>query len=312
MRRALLLVLLAGLAAPAAADRGDAGSNAGDFLRLGHGAAPAAQGEAYVARGGVLESLQYNPAGLALIDRPGVLFAHNQYLLDVTSNHLGIGIPLGGRWALGGSVSALDYGDFTRRTISNPGGVGTFDAGAFSGGLTLARRLTSAWSLGATVKGFDEEIDDANRSGYAIDVGLHYRSVRGILEAGVAVRNVGGRVRFDTVREAIAAELSAGASVRLFEERLRLSGEVVDVRDQEVEFRGGAEFAVVPRLLVRAGYDSRNDLGEGYSLGLGFEVTRNFQLDYAYVPFRQAGDSHRVSLTAYWGDSPETGTAESP
>lgn len=81
---------------------------------------------------------------------------------------------------------------------------------------------------------------------------------------------------------------------------MRLSGEISAPRHQEFDFKAGADFRVGGGVSLRAGYNSRNDLGNGLSLGAGFRIS-SLDIDYAYVGFRRTGEAHRVGLTYRWG-----------
>lgn len=282
---------------PARADRGDGASNTADFLRLQAGAAAAAQGEAYVGRSGGVEVLPYNPAGLATMENRQLLLQHNQYLLDATSNYIAYASPLRSA-RVAASLHYLDHGDFTRRTLSNPNGAGTFGADALLFTAAAAYPFTDRVSGGIAMKIFREEIDNASRSGFAADLGVHYRNPFrwGLLELGAAARNLGPQVRFDRDKEDLPIEFAAGGSVLFWNDHIRLSGELALPRNQELDFRTGVELRLIPAFALRAGYNTRNDLGHGLSLGAGFRY-KALDLDYAWVPFEQAGDAHRVGLT---------------
>ncbi len=283
--------------APAVAERGDAASSTADFLRLNAGAAAAAQGEAYVARSGGVEVLPYNPAGLATMEQREILLQHNQYLLDATSNYIAFAGPFRSL-RLAGSIHYLDHGSLTRRTLSNPNGAGTFGADALlvtvGGGIPLNGRLNA----GVAMKFFHEQIDNASRTGFGADLGLHFHSPFrwGRYELGIAARNLGPQVRFDRDKEDLPMEFAAGASVLVFRDHLRLSGELALPRNQELDYRAGVELRLIPAFALRAGYNSRNDLDNGLSLGAGFRY-KVMALDYAWVPFASIGDAHRIGLT---------------
>jgi hypothetical protein len=290
------IVLL--VAAAAQAERGDAGSNAADFLRLNAGAAAAAQGEAYAGRSGGIEVFPYNPAGLRHVERNEIMLQHNNYIADMNSSYVGGVIKLRNDWRLAGSVNYFDQGRFTRRTISSPTGIGSFEASAIAGSLGVAGALSERISFGLTLKGFSEEIDNAARGGFAADVGLHYRARGeiGTFEAGLVGRNLGPQVRFDVTEEDLPTEFAGGLSVLGLRDMVRLSGEIAVPRNQEAEYRAGLEARPVDLLALRVGYNSRNDLGTGLSAGAGFRY-RNFMLDYAWVGYDVAGDAHRMALT---------------
>lgn len=305
-----LLPLL--LALPVAAERGDGGSSAVDLLRLGTGAAPAAQGEAYVARGGVIDALHYNPAGLAWLPRTTLQLQHNEYLSDMRAEYAAVAAPWR-NYAFGGSVHLFDAGSFTRRTLTNPGGAGNFDAGTQIYSLGAAARLLPELGAGVTLRFAREEIDNAQRNAYAADLGLLYRHAGSGVEVAGAVRNLGPKTKFDYVEEELPMETALGVHVPLQLDwrspadppRLRLAAEVAWPRRQEADYRLGLEVRPLRPLALRAGWNTRNDLASDYSLGVGFNW-QNYAIDYAYIPFKHAGNAHRVSLNIEFGDAGET------
>lgn len=291
-----LLTLTLALVSPAArAAVNDAGSNAADFLRLNAGASAAAQGEAFAGRGGGVEVFPYNPAGLRWLDRTEIMLQHNEYLADMRSEYIA-GATHAGRFSVAASIHYFDEGDFTRRTISQPNGAGRFGASSWMGSLGFAAPLTRSFSVGAEGRFFQESIDNATRSGGAANIGLHFRSPEtGRIEIGAVVRNLGPTVKFDRDEEKLPLEYAVGVSAAVAD-RLRLSSEVAFPRNQNADFKAGADLSVVDGFHLRVGYNTRNDLGTGLSLGGGL-VYRNINFDYAWVGFRQVDSAHRFALT---------------
>ena len=59
----------------------------------------------------------------------------------------------------------------------------------------------------------------------------------------------------------------------------------------------GGEYAIMGVFALRTGYKTGSDLGAaaGLRAGCGFILPR-IGLDYAFAPYGELGDSHRVSL----------------
>lgn len=66
-----------------------AGNNWLSFLKYGFGARNISMGDAGTALSNDLTGLFYNPAKLALTDKSEVLFMHNQWIQDVSSEVIG-------------------------------------------------------------------------------------------------------------------------------------------------------------------------------------------------------------------------------
>lgn len=294
-----LTVLALALAALTTSARGadDAGTIAANFLRLEVGAASTAQGGAFTGRSGGVEAFAYNPAGLDGLDGTEIMFQHNSDLLDVSEEYLAVAHSLS-RFDVAGSIAYLDGGDQTRRTISNPNGAGlaSFHNTAIMVAIGASSTFANSFSAGATVKVFQENLDSAHRGGVAMDIGAHYTHSH-LFEAGIAVRNLGPDVSADAGAEPLPLEGAIGASTLVWRDRVRLSGELALPRNQDLDYKAGVEARPLEGLALRAGYDSRIDLGSGLSAGFGVRINR-FVFDYAWVDHGAAGGAHRVALTA--------------
>lgn len=165
----------------------------------------------------------------------------------------------------------------------------------------VSRQFGERVSVGGAGRFFREKLDNISRTGESFDLGVHTIAIEDLIEFGAAIRNMGPAVKFDRDEENLPLEISLGLHVpRLFVRGLKVSTSLSIVRRQEPEFGSGIEYGIVNMVFLRLGYNSRNDLGSGLTAGLGFLVG-GFQLDYAYVPFHDAGNSHRLSMTLSFG-----------
>ena len=129
-----------------------AGSSGLSFLKFGFGARNIAMGDAGTALSNDLTGLFYNPAKLALTDKSEVLFMHNEWIQDVSSEVIGVktefwNIP----FALGfnvTSVSGIEYREIPGEPISK------FDANYFFGSLSTGFFVTDEISFGASFQIF--------------------------------------------------------------------------------------------------------------------------------------------------------------
>jgi hypothetical protein len=72
--------------------------------------------------------------------------------------------------------------------------------------------------------------------------------------------------------------------------------------DNDLNMGLGVEYKIMGIVNLRAGYRyalGGNDLGtaSGLRAGLGVEI-RDYSFDYAFVPYGELGQAHRVSLMA--------------
>ncbi len=127
-----------------------AGNTGLAFLKYGFGARNIAMGDAGTALSNDLTGLFYNPAKLPLTNKSEVLFMHNEWIQDVSSEVIGVktelwSIPI----ALGFNVTSIDGIEY-REIPGEP--ISKFDANYFFGSLSTGLFVTDEISFGASLK----------------------------------------------------------------------------------------------------------------------------------------------------------------
>ena len=77
---------------------GSIGTSGADFLELGVGSRPLAMGEAFTAEINDINSLYYNPAGLATLKYPVLSIFHHELILDSRFENISIAQKVYGGW----------------------------------------------------------------------------------------------------------------------------------------------------------------------------------------------------------------------
>src|SRR5438445_518076 len=182
----------------------DLANNSGAlFLVLPVGAQAVGMGQTAAALEGRGEAAFWNPAGLATLERDEVAF--NTASLAAGATHaLTAYFPSHGLGVLGGSVYLVDYGDLAR-TDSSSNTVGRISPRNFEFLASYATVLAGSFSFGVNYKLVEFVVDCSGDctgvpSGrgvtHAIDIGGQVAvGPTGALRVGVAVRNVGFRLR---------------------------------------------------------------------------------------------------------------------
>lgn len=302
MRRlsvAILAGLVLALTSDASAASGRAGTTAGNALLRGTpGARPAGMGGAFAAVAEGPLAIYFNPAGLAAVNRHGLLLQHDISFLDIGRSDAAYAVPLAGG-GLGLGVTHIDYGTITRTTTLQKSGAGTYTASDLLLRAGYARPLGDRFALGATLGHYRLAIADVTATGVTADIGSLYKPpLRGVT-LGAGLRNIGARARFSVQEEELPLALVLGASYRPIE-RLLLAVDGEFPRNEPGVVRAGVEYRVIEALALRAGYNGANEMDNGLSLGLGVQY-RDIRLDYAYVPDGDAGQSHRISAEVAFG-----------
>lgn len=288
-----------------AADNTDIHENAGTramtFLKIGVGAEAIGMGESQVAAADDLYASYWNPAGLARIQKPQLALMHNEWFAGINHEFVGIALPAGDIGTVGLSSSFLSFGDLQGRdsegnetTIFRP-----YDLAVI---LSYARNFSSAIAFGANAKFLREQIADETGTGIAFDFGVLYAFSQMPLALGFNAQHLGPRVTFIQEAFGLPVTFRLGAAYRLFEDTLLLTSDIIRPSDNDNAIAVGAGYTIANILHLRTGYNYQiggNDLGAVSGLTGGFGLTlRQFQVDYALVPFGVLGLTHRFSLVA--------------
>jgi len=149
-----------------------------------------------------VDAIHWNPAGLGRMKfaAEGMISRMN-YIADINVNYGAVAGSFGGFGVVGFSVKSLDFGDIPLTTEDDPENESQrfFSPGFVTVGLSYARLLTDAISVGGTVKLVSEKIERVSAATPAIDFGVLYRGLVGIrgLNLGVAVKNIGPQMKYD-------------------------------------------------------------------------------------------------------------------
>jgi len=128
-----------------------AGTSAFAFLKINSGARPVAMGGAFTGVADDENSLYYNPAGIASMNRNGVILGYHNYFVDLQSGTVGYINQRREKYFFAGSINYLNYGSFTQ--TDNLGNItGEFGGGDLQLAFTFAVRHNERFSFGATGK----------------------------------------------------------------------------------------------------------------------------------------------------------------
>lgn len=301
LKFALLAALLA-LPVPGHTAEDGAGSSVGNAIFRGDvGARAAGLGGAYTSVASGPLSLRYNPAGLSREDQQRIFLQYDESILGINRGEIAFSTDFAGG-GLGIGVSYLDFGSI-QRTLNQAGAtpVGTAEAGDLLVKVAYGREFTDQLSWGLSVGFYRLELDDVDASGAVADIGLMYHpaAVEG-LDLGISLRNLGTEAKFIAEDEDLPLALVGGVSYRLNQYFMGVL-DVEWVRDMDAHVKGGVEFSPFEMLALRVGYNGRrSELDDGLTVGLGVNVN-DLTLDYAYVPFGDFGDEHKISAEYKFG-----------
>jgi len=208
-RLVLLAAVLGGMAPDLAAQAGTHqdntayGTTSAEFLLLGAGARGTALGGAYTAIANDASALYYNPAGVSLMTRPGLLVGTYDYVADTRYSWGGVAFPFdGGSKTFGAQFGTFGFKDQPVYSVDQPNGTGaTYDVSETFVGLTYAQNFSDRFSAGVTAKYVSDNLGDASGKAFAVDFGTNFHAALN-----------GHPVKFSFVLSNLGSNLSYGGN----------------------------------------------------------------------------------------------------
>jgi len=279
----------------------DAGTTTGQFLKLGVGARAIGMGEAYSAVANEPTAIYWNPAGLATVSEHMVQMMHAVWFESIYYDFFSYAQPVGPWCVMGMGVQYLSAGEIDELDA----------AGSWTGTFSPTDLAVSfAWAedfedllVGASVKLIMMEITSTAQA-IAGDIGIMYPLLIDRVMVGFSMQNIGGTARFDTAAEGLPVNARLGVAVRAREQWI-ISCDINTPIDYNPYACVGTEYMLGQyadvSMSLRAGYSTHMSKSEldgisGLAGGVGFRLW-DAGVDYAWVPYGDLGQTHRVSLS---------------
>ncbi|MBI4552099.1 MAG: PorV/PorQ family protein [Candidatus Latescibacteria bacterium] len=320
LRWSVIACLLIAVAGPAHAVE-KRGTAAVKFLTLDTNARQAAVGSAatsYMDLGGF--SALTNQASMVFVQGRAVGVNYMKYFADMTYFSGGVVYNMGEQGSVGFGLVMLGSGDIPYTTAADPThqfatSGKNFTVSDLALGPSYARRLTDAFSVGASLKYVSEGVggdanvgtEDKSVSTLAFDAGTMYTTDFHKFRIGATFQNFGPDVKFikdSNTKQALPTTFRigfAGEPATLPVGSLLISAEIWKLREFTSVLNFGAEYwvnqYVVGRIGFRSGYSGSED--EGVSAGGGLKWSQgNYKvgIDYGYTQQDLLDSLHRISI----------------
>lgn len=295
----------------------NAGTASAQFLRIPVGARAVAMGQAYASLATDGSSIYWNPAGLMRTPgRRNFFVSHAVWTADIDIDYAAYH-RRGQNFAQGLMFGALRSGDILRTDELHQEGTGQyFNANQFFVGASLARAMTDRFSLGGTVKYFQENLDQYQTKALLADLGILYFVGVSDLRIGFTVRNFGSDIHPGGTPPAApdgylpapefqsfpAPTVGAFGAARTWNLASRVTlltaADFNHPSDYSESFRLGGELGLHRQLYLRAGYETNRPEG-GLAAGFGLQLERMqllIRVDYAYSDMGSFGVVHHLSV----------------
>jgi hypothetical protein len=177
------------------------GTTSAEFLTLGAGARGAALGGSFAAIADDISALYWNPAGAALITRPGVMVSSYDYVAETSYQWAGVAFPMsGGERVIGFQAGTFGFSDQPIYTLNNPDGDGsTYSVSESFFGFSYAQNFSDRFSAGLTAKYINDQLGKVSARGFALDLGTNFHAQIGErpIRASFIIQNLGSTLRHD-------------------------------------------------------------------------------------------------------------------
>jgi hypothetical protein len=276
--------------------------------------------------------MYYNPAAIAKFTGRRVSASYNNYLAGIQAGYLAYVTSWGRNTSFGISANYMNFGS-TPKTGVDGSSTEDFGGGDFALSMTIARLWPSGFEgqqnggesstgddqvttrgpgfgAGLTAKFIYESIDIYSSDALAVDVGVLYGLKDNRTRLGLSVSNLGFQMKSLSSghKDELPLVLRAGFNHELKASPFEFAGDAVKPIDNDIHFTFGVNFRKLQPVELRAGYStlgenfktrSGSDDFAGLSLGLGIKLEK-LEFDYAFVPYADIGNSHRISISSRW------------
>lgn len=271
------------------------GETCASFLKIGVGPRAVAMGEAFTAVVDDVTAVYWNPAGLSQVDTRQFIFMHNLWFEDISHDFIGITVPLKAQQTLGLGIIRLSIDDIERRRNEYdliP--IGTFES--------TDNAVIIAWADKGTsigLKLISQVIDAQKGTGLVVDLGWLYQ-LRQNLKIGLTLQNWNEMKKMKIYKKEFGYPTLLRTGISYKKDNLLLAIDFYKPFDNDPSIHLGLE-KCYGRFCLRGGYRYKskkiiNESLSGITVGVGYKFKGVYQLDYAYVPYEDLGDSHRISM----------------
>lgn len=297
---AAITVFFLFLMLPDAAAAEGAGSTGASYLKLPVGGAMISMGETGAANPRAPFSWLINPASLNHCSETGIGIFHSQWIMDTNYNNVFMMRRIHPKLTVGAGLTYLSapeiQGFNTSGEKTNPLENNNL-SGSFGIGFTPFKYL----GIGMNIKYLQEKIADYSARGYAADFGVSVTPPIEGLNLGASVNNIGPKIKFISHEEELPFCFRFGGSYSVIGAfrrcRLTIAADMIKPKYEDIYGAFGGELEIGEVLFLRAGYVSEQTrIADGFTAGGGINLGKEFRIDYAYTPYGDLGDFHRISI----------------
>ncbi|HMB00412.1 MAG TPA: PorV/PorQ family protein, partial [Spirochaetota bacterium] len=261
-------------------------------------------GEAYGSLGNDLQSMYFNPAGLALIKWPEASISYFQFIEGVIYFNGAYAYPLGKAGCLAGDFGFMSAGEFTEK--DNYQDIGKIKGTDLIAQLGYALSPLKNLFVGASMRWYAQNHKEMGMSVnfnlgalYAfrfLSIAEYQRRNFGI---GVSVQNLGTPVKSGSTKAKMPLNIKGGIYY-MPRSVLAVAFDLNYMLENGMHYNLGLEIMPEWYISPRLGYKFGLKGNESFTCGLGVNVRKKpikIRADYAILPMFDFGMQHYITLT---------------
>ncbi|MBU2531028.1 MAG: PorV/PorQ family protein, partial [Elusimicrobia bacterium] len=246
-----------------------------------------------------INTIFWNPAGLSQLRQSQLSFMHNEGLVNTQYEFLGFAHPTEEMGTVAASIIYLHQGKIVQRSV-NGYTTGDFISYDTAFNFSYGNNVSKTLSFGFNLKLIKQQIAHISASGMAFDFGTLYQTPIENLNISATLQNAGPGITFVQEETPLPTKLSFGVAYNI--KGLILAADFNLPRDAQPYFNIGTECLFGEIFALRSGLISQKDLAVPTALSYGFGLQyNNYGLDYAFLPFGELGNTHRISMNFKFG-----------
>jgi hypothetical protein len=272
--------------------RAQVGTTTADILKINLGDRPDGMAGVYTAMGDDAYSVEYNPAGLALLRASQLILLHLDSLAQIEYEYFTAATPIG-------FDNTVSLNAIYRHTapIDNNNGNPAVNADDLLFDASFAHIFSPSLRVGVTLKHLQSDLAGTSAGAWAGDAGVQLDKLPYGIRAGLSIQNFGTKMTFLTTAEPLPLFIRLGIGTHQVidnDKDLNIGIEIFKPSDQSIKGAIGGEFWLFPQLFAaRIGYKMENLGGSSQNVfqyyTLGCTLTRridmdDFSIDIAYDP----------------------------
>lgn len=277
------------------------GESGGSVFDMSSGARPASMAGVFIAKADDINSIWYNPAGIANIGSYELGFTYDKNVAGIRNAFVSFVMPFETIGSLGIGILHSTVQDDINNAVEEAA-VKVYD---IAGVLGYSYAFSKNFLLGANFKYLSSYLGDYSSSSIAFDAGaLYYINKLGI---GLVVQNIGTSLKFESETTPLPLKAGLGLNYEVLtikEHLVSLSGDVkYNIADEYLTSGIAGEYMYDEMFSLRVGYMIEQKSMNGITAGAGIKSVINeivFKFDYAFLPKIWADGgfdtSHMISL----------------